>query len=1249
MAIYHLSVKEFSVARGQSAVAAVAYRRAANLINESTGQYHSYSNKPAVIHSEIAIPDGSPRWVRELSELPGDQPSQKFWSQVEHHNTRINSRLANEIVLALPIELTSDQNIDLVRQFVSDKLTSRGLVADWSYHAVPDNPHVHIMVQTRPLAENGFGPVMKPVLDNEGIISRDKNGKLQYSLFGISKLDLPGIREAWANVQNHHLAMHGHDVRVDHRSYEEQGIALVPTTHIGVGANALAANGGQSDRIERNNEIQSINRQAVLDNPEIILDKITAQKSVFNDRDIAREVFKYTDNRADYQSVILRIGASDNLIALAAPVYDPVSDKEITSATYTTRAVFENEYSILENAEKLHGQDTFYVPEKRVQASINSFEKDKGFSLSDEQKAVIRYVTQAQGIATVVGYAGAGKSTVMNVVRQAYEANGARVFGAALAGVAVDGLRESSGINSRTIRSWEVNWERDKRNLQAGDVFVLDEAGMVSSQQMRTIVEHVEKAGAKLIIVGDHRQLQPIMSGAAFRGIAENVGYRELTGIIRQRNPEHVAASLHLARGETRQALERHEALGNIQISAKGVDARKQIVQEWGQSWHAGNDAIILTHRNDDVEALNQYARSLLKDAGGLQDEFSLTTSKGTKSFAIGDKIIFLEGDYETGLKNGSVGFITEYDQKTRSLSVEVDNGKTVSIDTARYNSFTHGYAQTIHKSQGKTVDDAFIYATSMMDAQLSYVALTRHRDYVRLITSPDAFKDRDDFLNRLSNDRQKDVSFLHRHTQDYADALRGFMERRDLGTPSDWKAAVERTVNHWKGRLEQVTERLRSVRQRLFPSQEIRSTPEQRAQSVRSPVNPSPVTSPVPAQTLRVYTVMPDNVRQVVARLQHTFEHAERMDTDRSRKEVLNTSQNAFVDGSNSREVRTFMAGLKDVMGPTTILAAGQKFNAEKLAPALSQFSAADQQMIESDWPALHSLARASFAVNQLEVAKLMHSESKDNRIEAAYEKSVSLWRTPEKELVPAMPVFNEDIAKTVSRIAVTHPETVKAANYMQKDIAQCYTDAGAIAKLFINDVRNGVNVHDTLAMMQKNPEQIGDMHGKRNFLGRPNEERAAAIAAIPAAVSAMRHFASRYENVTQDVTQKETLFRQQMQTGLPGLSQGATNFIEKFNDVGANKEQLLNSDEGKQARREIGEFMSAFTERFGRFETSPTESERFNRVAATIDPAIASELATQVQHVKSAEQSIDLHSSAYSLGQSQSLSQSRGNEIEV
>ncbi|MCM0753526.1 hypothetical protein DEA98_28630 (plasmid) [Brucella pseudogrignonensis] len=110
-------------------------------------------------------------------EVAGRSAFAKFWSQVEHHNTRINSRLANEIVLALPIELTSDQNIDLVRQFVSEKLTSRGLVADWSYHAVPENPHVHIMVQTRPLSENGFGPVMKPVLDNEGNISRDKTAR----------------------------------------------------------------------------------------------------------------------------------------------------------------------------------------------------------------------------------------------------------------------------------------------------------------------------------------------------------------------------------------------------------------------------------------------------------------------------------------------------------------------------------------------------------------------------------------------------------------------------------------------------------------------------------------------------------------------------------------------------------------------------------------------------------------------------------------------------------------------------------------------------------------------------------------------------------------------------------------------------------------------------------------------------------------------------------------------------------------
>lgn len=109
----------------------------------------------------LLIPMIDPQHQSRRTESEANESSLR--AQVEHHNTRINSRLANEIVLALPIELTSDQNIDLVRQFVSDKLTSRGLVADWSYHAVPENPHVHIMVQTRPLAENGFGPVMKPV------------------------------------------------------------------------------------------------------------------------------------------------------------------------------------------------------------------------------------------------------------------------------------------------------------------------------------------------------------------------------------------------------------------------------------------------------------------------------------------------------------------------------------------------------------------------------------------------------------------------------------------------------------------------------------------------------------------------------------------------------------------------------------------------------------------------------------------------------------------------------------------------------------------------------------------------------------------------------------------------------------------------------------------------------------------------------------------------------------------------------
>src|SRR5690606_26360857 len=143
-------------------------------------------------------------------------------------------------------------------------------------------------------------------------------------------------------------------------------------------------------------------------------------------------------------------------------------------------------------------------------------------------------ITGDERLAIIVGRAGAGKTTMMKAAREIWEASGYRVVGGALAGKAAEGLEKEAGIPSRTLASWQLQWERGRLHLDNRCVFVMDEAGMVSSRQMADIVSAVAHAGAKLVLVGDADQLQPIEAGAAFRSLADRVGYAELGTIYRQ-------------------------------------------------------------------------------------------------------------------------------------------------------------------------------------------------------------------------------------------------------------------------------------------------------------------------------------------------------------------------------------------------------------------------------------------------------------------------------------------------------------------------------------------------------------------------------------------------------------------------------------------------------------------------------------------------------------------------------------------
>ena len=259
IAIYHCSIKIVSRGKGKSAVAAAAYRSGEKLTNEWDGLTHDYTKKGGVVHSEILLPAHAPPAFSDRSTL---------WNSVELSEKSNNAQLAREVEIALPVELSREEQTRLVRDYCSSQFVSKGMIADFNLHDTGGgNPHAHILLTMRPLDEKGaWLPKSKKeyVLDENGEKIRLPSGR-----YKTRKVDLVNWnnrenaevwRRAWADLANEFLAQNNRPERIDHRSYERQGIDQIPTVHVGVSATQMEKKGIVTERGELNRNIKAANR-----------------------------------------------------------------------------------------------------------------------------------------------------------------------------------------------------------------------------------------------------------------------------------------------------------------------------------------------------------------------------------------------------------------------------------------------------------------------------------------------------------------------------------------------------------------------------------------------------------------------------------------------------------------------------------------------------------------------------------------------------------------------------------------------------------------------------------------------------------------------------------------------------------------------------------------------------------------------------------------------------------------------------
>jgi len=734
-------------------VASAAYRCAVLLVNQRDGLVHDFTRKEGVEHSEIVLPDGlSANWALDRSAL---------WNAAEFAEKRKDARVAREFEIALPHELSTEGRLKAAQAFAQDLANRYGAAVDFAIHSPSEhgdirNYHAHVLMTTREVREAGLGE--KTVLEHN-------NARLLANDMATTDMQLRDIRQSWEGIANRQLQREGLDVRIDHRSHIERGLELSPTEHMGVHASQMQQQGMAVERGRLDDEAARQNAELIRQKPEQVLTLISHEKSVFDRHDIAKTLHRYiNDDAQTFQNAFAAVMASPALVELQPERIDAETG-EVCNARYSTQDMIDLELAMARSAERLHqaqshGVDPHHV-DRAMERQDNALRKSSGAmlsasdssaGLSDEQRHAIAHITGLERIAAVVGFAGAGKSTMLAAAREAWEAQGYQVHGAALAGKAAEGLEESSGIESRTLASWTYSWDHGRGMIGGSDVFVIDEAGMVGSRQLARFIGEAEERGAKIVLVGDHEQLQAIGAGAPFRAIAEQIGHVELSGIRRQRHDWQRQASVAFATHKTAEGLAAYRDHGDIHFAESREEAMAQIVRDYlaDSEKRADGTRVAMAHRRADVRALNDAIRSELQNRQKLERgqelsdgvdrgdgeagrELTFQTNNGKRAFGPGDRIIFLENNRDLGVKNGMLGTVEHVEPGKIIARLDGRGGDSVSIPTDSYQAIDHGYATTIHKNQGATVDRAFVLASSTMDRHLTYVAMTRHRDSVQL------------------------------------------------------------------------------------------------------------------------------------------------------------------------------------------------------------------------------------------------------------------------------------------------------------------------------------------------------------------------------------------------------------------------------------------------------------------------------------------------------------------------------------
>ena len=585
---------------------------------------------------------------------------------------------------------------------------------------------------------------------------------------------------------------------------------------IGLTREAIAAAQGKAVELEASLNLDALDRA------------VTAHASHFDRREAIQAVADLLPSGAPVNEVEATADAF-----LASEVVIPISEGA-KGERFTTQRIWEMERGALASAEKLAAEPRGVAGEVIAAQTI----RDRPTLKPDQRRMVERLLAGREGIVVVIGEAGTGKTFATVAAAEGWALAGYRLQAAAPTWKAANVLSDH-GLEANTVAGLLGSLDRGYVELDERTVLLIDEAGMVGTEDMAGLISHAEAAGAKLVLIGDPEQLDAIEAGGLFSAIAERTDPLILDEVIRHNFELDREAVKRIREGQGAEALSLYRSEERVTVAPDAEARREAMVTDWLASYRQGDDALMVAQRNAEVERLNAAAREALR-AEGMLGERGIEVREAR--FAAGDQVITRVNDHANHIYNRERWQVAEVDPERGSILLQgVDRSRTVEVGpdylaqttlNGEVAALQHAYAVTTYCAQGATVDRAYVMADPSMDRQEFYVATSRSREETYLYATQEVEAERQEFapqsvedrgaLGQLAQASERDRSQSAAHDEAQRAELSKLptpqiVERhQELSGPASAEAQVERDYARQASETERCRERYeRAVAQR--------------------------------------------------------------------------------------------------------------------------------------------------------------------------------------------------------------------------------------------------------------------------------------------------------------------------------------------------------------------------------------------------------------------------------------------------